>query len=162
MQAGGSAHDPELQQLLACFSAAALPPHLRTSNGAAVRRGATMVFSRAQGGVLAAHALGVLGAECSHVAASAPPMMPAPVHSPVLCEALLDLYLGTDPVSKKAKAAAVTSLQRMTRPLADAASWQAAAQGVVYSPVESQRIYCGGGVSGAEGEGVDGCVLHVP
>jgi len=151
VKAGGQVGDPELQLLLSCFSAESLPASVRTANGSAVRRGSTMVFTRSEGGTLVATALeGSLAPRAWGAGQCAgAPMLPAPVHSPQLGEALMDLYLGDQPVSKRAKAAAAAALQRLAVP------GQGGSGGVVYSPIEKQRLDCSGA------ESLDACVLQV-
>lgn len=93
---GGSPDDPALRALLSCFNAAALPAGA-TRRGC-VRRGSALLFSRSRSGRLCATADGAAVAT---------------VHSPKLCEAVFDLYLGEAPVCRKAKAQARAALERM-------------------------------------------------
>lgn len=97
-KAGGRPDDPALAELLSYFTAQRLPRHVVSAAGDAVRKGAAITFSRSSSGELVTAA----GGEVLGVLRSAP-----------VVEALFDLYLGDQPVSKKAKAAAVDSLTRM-------------------------------------------------
>ncbi|GIL66778.1 hypothetical protein Vafri_20287 [Volvox africanus] len=111
-KAGGRADDPALQELLSYFSREKLPEHLVTtttvtadgssSGGDAVRKGASITFSRSSSGALLTEAGGrVLGL----------------LQSPALSEALFDLYLGDQPVSKKAKVRAEWGARGLGRAL---------------------------------------------
>lgn len=93
---GGSPDDPALQTLLSCFNAAALP--VGVTRRGCVRRGSALLFSRSRSGRLCATADGAAVAT---------------VHSPKLCEAVFDLYLGEAPVCREAKAQARVALERM-------------------------------------------------
>lgn len=81
---------------MAYFDAAALPPSV-TRNGC-IRKGTTLHFARSRRGALTATADGR-------------PL--TTVTSPKLCAAVFDLYLGDEPVCRKARAEAGASLQRM-------------------------------------------------
>lgn len=93
---GGSQDDAALRTLLSYFNAAALAP-TATRRGC-VRRGTVVVFSRSRS---------------SHLRATAEGVPIATVHSPKLCEAVFDLYLGASPVCPGAKAEAHAALESM-------------------------------------------------
>lgn len=93
---GGSPDDAALRALLSYFRASALP-QAATRRGC-VRRGTVMQFSRARSG---------------HLCATANGAPVATVHSPKLCEAVFDLYLGDAPVCGEAKAQAHVALEHM-------------------------------------------------
>lgn len=102
-----------------------------------VKRGTVMVFSRSQDGQLTAAALEdgeqlqALGAgQCV-----GKPMLPSPVWSPQLGEALLDLHLGDQPVDPRARVAAASALHRLAAPAS-------CSQGVVYTPTCRQSVHC--------------------
>ncbi|KAG2449579.1 hypothetical protein HYH02_005112 [Chlamydomonas schloesseri] len=103
-KAGGRPDDPALRELLSYFSRERLPAHVVVGGGPgsgsepAVRKGAAITFSRSSSGELVTEAGGALLGR---------------VRSPALAEALFDLYLGEQPVSKKAKAAATTALLQL-------------------------------------------------
>ncbi|PNH08409.1 hypothetical protein TSOC_005043 [Tetrabaena socialis] len=83
------------------------------------------------------------------------------VHSPALSEALFDLYLGDQPVSKKAKAAAGAALLR----LAEGDGAEGASGGAVHYRLQpGERLLCGGGgsVGGCGGADPSACVLELP
>ncbi|GFR44649.1 hypothetical protein Agub_g5939 [Astrephomene gubernaculifera] len=104
--------------------------------GDAVRKGAAITFSRSSGGHLVTCAGGqVLGA----------------VRSPPLAEALLGLYLGREPVSKRAKAAAGAALLDLAATEGTAAATEAAAGtfGTAGLSAVLVREEEGGGAAGA-------------
>jgi hypothetical protein len=98
------------------------------------------------------------------------------VHSPKLAEALFDLYLGDQPVSKTAKDAAAQTLNRMTASSSSSSSTVGGAYHPYYLPQsKSEEIKCEGQASGGLGrkgglnQGGSGlglsdlaaCVLHM-
>lgn len=95
---GGSPDDAALRALLSYFRAAALPA-AATRRGC-IRRGTLVQISRARSG---------------HLCATADGAPVATVHSPKLCEAVFDLYLGDAPVCRKAQAQARVALEHMLR-----------------------------------------------
>lgn len=101
-RAGGDAgDDAALKQLLSGLGdPQRLPPAVcRGPDNNNVAKGAMIVFERTSDGAVAAR----IGSHVLDV-----------VHSPKLSEALFDLYLGDQPVSKTAKEAAAEVLQRMS------------------------------------------------
>ncbi|KAI8470788.1 MAG: hypothetical protein J3K34DRAFT_521097 [Monoraphidium minutum] len=146
---GGDPGDPALPQLLDSFTdAARLPPAALAGGGAAVAKGAAIVFTR-RGAVLEArfgdHTLGS-------------------VTSAHLGEALFDLYLGDTPVSEKAKAGAADTLARIVggaeahgAAAPEAASGGGGAARVYYSPRGGERVVCSGG----GGDDARGCVVEL-
>ncbi|KXZ47538.1 hypothetical protein GPECTOR_34g697 [Gonium pectorale] len=149
VKAGGRPDDPALNELLSYFSRERLPHHVITAaplgsgqEADAVRKGAAITFSRRSGGELVTEAGGrVLGR----------------VVAPALAEALFDLYLGDQPVSKRAKAAAADALLRLA----------AGAEAAGGSPVQryryrlqpGERLRCSPGTGPQEQEA---CVLELP
>ncbi|GLI63422.1 hypothetical protein VaNZ11_006390, partial [Volvox africanus] len=137
-KAGGRADDPALHELLSYFSREKLPEHVVTtktmtsdgsfvSGGDAVRKGASITFSRSSSGALLTEAGGrVLGL----------------LQSPALSEALFDLYLGDQPVSKKAKAAAGAALLEM--------AYREGGGDYRYQPRAGERLICGPGSGGVQ------------
>lgn len=95
---GGSADDAALRTLLSYFNAQLLPA--RATRRGCIRRGCVILFSRAQSG---------------HLRTTADGAPIATVHSPKLCEAVFDLYLGEQPVCQSAKDEAREALERMLR-----------------------------------------------
>ncbi|KAK9830556.1 hypothetical protein WJX72_012447 [[Myrmecia] bisecta] len=93
---GGSPQDPGLLQMLDCFREEALPASMR--QGGSVRKGTVFTFSRSNDG---------------HLIALANDTRVLKVQSPKLCQAVFDLYLGDNPVSKKAKAEVGSSVVRL-------------------------------------------------
>ncbi|KAF6255920.1 hypothetical protein COO60DRAFT_164720 [Scenedesmus sp. NREL 46B-D3] len=184
-RAGGSASDAAaLQQLLASFTDQhRLPPAVRAgssssgsagagvseleaaapagggASGGSVAKGAMLVFERSgDGAVTARVGPHVLGA----------------VHSPKLAEALFDLYLGDQPVSKSAKDAAAQTLSRIAA--GAGSSGGGGAHDPYYLPQsKSEEIKCEGhsaAGSGRKGSATKGglglglsdlaaCVLHM-
>ncbi|GLC47512.1 hypothetical protein PLESTB_001805100 [Pleodorina starrii] len=174
-KAGGRPDDPALQELLSYFSRERLPEHVvvlspahntpasasssansasssddpttisssssscSSGGDASVRKGATITFSRSPCGSLVTEAGGrVLGV----------------VHSPALATALFDLYLGDQPVSKRAKAAAGAALLDM----AAAGGWGRPAE-YRYRPGAGERLVCAPGARGPAD--VDACCVEV-
>ncbi|WIA44548.1 hypothetical protein OEZ86_007279 [Tetradesmus obliquus] len=157
-RAGGNASDAvALQQLLATFSdPMRLPAAVRGGKpsssseaaaelevaaaaaagggaGGSVAKGAMLVFERSGAGT---------------VTARVGPHILGAVHSPKLAEALFDLYLGDQPVSKTAKDAAAQTLNRI------AASSSSSSKGATHDPYylpqgKSEEIKC-------EGQAVEG------
>lgn len=127
---GGDPSDPALGQLLDCFSDPRRLPPSAVAGGSAVRRGASIVFTR-RGPVVEArvghHHLGS-------------------VTSNHLAEALLDLYLGDLPVSGRAKAGAADTLARIA-----AAADDGGAAREFYRPRASERLRCSGDEADAGG-----------
>ncbi|GIL78039.1 hypothetical protein Vretimale_7397 [Volvox reticuliferus] len=148
-KAGGRADDPAFQELLSYFSREKLPEHVLTtttttmasagssvSRGDAVRKGASITFSRSSSGALLTEAGGrVLGL----------------VQSPALAEALFDLYLGDQPVSKKAKAAAGAALLEI--------AGREGGGDYRYRPQAGERLVCGTGPRGIQD--LEACALQV-
>ncbi|KAG2495443.1 hypothetical protein HYH03_006389 [Edaphochlamys debaryana] len=148
-KAGGREDDPALAELLSYFTRERLPAHVVVPappgaapgpNGApadAVKKGAAITFSRSPSGELVTEAGGrVLGR----------------LHSPPLAEALFDLYLGDQPVSRKAKAAAGAALLQL-------AADEGEAPRHPYRLQTGERLLCGPG-GGAHNPSA--CVLQMP
>ncbi|EFJ47029.1 hypothetical protein VOLCADRAFT_121023 [Volvox carteri f. nagariensis] len=164
-KAGGRADDPALRELLSYFSKEKLPEHVLVTSssvssspsggvGDAVRKGSSITFSRSSSGALVTEAGGrVLGR----------------VESPALAEALFDLYLGDQPVSKRAKAAAGAALLDMAAAATDGGSGGAVPTRYRYRPQPGEKLVCGpGAASGATSPSwgglidVKACILEVP
>ncbi|MEW5297855.1 MAG: hypothetical protein WDW36_001034 [Sanguina aurantia] len=97
---GGHSSDPALQQIQRIFCPQQMPASSTTDGGAAVLSGACITFERRSGSELHAFANGLsMGS----------------VSSEKLCDALFDLYLGKQPVSPGAKAAADETLRRLAQ-----------------------------------------------
>lgn len=124
---GGNAdEDPALQQVVDWLGERYIPISARS--GANVRKGTTIAFEKGAGGCLTARVgQQVLGQ----------------VHSDKVCQALFDLYLGDQPVSRKAKVSASENLSRM---LSDPR------QG--YRPAAGEKLEC-------NGEGLEACVIQL-
>lgn len=125
---GGASDDPALREVLSYFSRERLPSAV--VQGDAVRKGASITFSRSPGGELITQAGGA---------------MVGRVVSPKVCEALFDLYLGEQPVSKRAKAAAGDALVRLL---------QEQQQHYQYKLQAGERLLC-------SGDGPSGCVVEL-
>lgn len=95
---GGSPEDPALKQMMRQMAPEHIPRSFKA--GASIRKGTVISFSRARNGALTTSANGhVLGT----------------VYSQDLCRALFDVYLGSQPVCPRSKAAAEEALRRMVR-----------------------------------------------
>src|SRR4051794_8540111 len=96
VRVGGSPDDAGLQRVLDMFKEETLPASIKA--GSSVRKGTVLTFSRDNTGRLFAKANDcVLGS----------------VVSPKLCHAIFDLYLGDQPVSRKARSVAGESVCAM-------------------------------------------------
>jgi hypothetical protein len=93
---GGSVDDPSLAELMRYFDDQLLPSG--TTRRGCVRKGTVLHFSRARDGKLTAVANGV---------------RLTTVQSTKLCEAVFDLYLGQQPVSKQARSDASDSFREI-------------------------------------------------
>mmetsp|Transcript_16861 Transcript_16861/g.36496 ORF Transcript_16861/g.36496 Transcript_16861/m.36496 type:complete len:395 (+) Transcript_16861:146-1330(+) len=145
IKAGGSADDPALQQLLSYFSTSALPASALSPAGGHVRRGAAISFTRTC--TSSSDAEEGCGTHACELVTVADGKLLGRVRSNSLSEALFDLYLGEQPVSNKAKDAAVDSLYHMaTNPLA------------TYKPAGQEKLVCSGAAEG----GLEACEVHVP
>lgn len=93
---GGRPDDAALAEMVTCFREEALPEAIKA--GASVRKGTVLVFTRDQAGNLTARA-------DDHDLIT--------VRSRPLCHAVFDLYVGDQPVSRKAKRIVGESFQRL-------------------------------------------------
>ncbi|GBF98556.1 hypothetical protein Rsub_11886 [Raphidocelis subcapitata] len=149
---GGDPSDPALGQLLDSFSTASrLPPAALAPGGGAVRRGASIVFVRRGATVEARVGHYSLGS----------------VTSAHLGDALLDLYLGPQPVSAAAKEAAAQTLAKIVAAAGGGGGESGGESGgagaaVYYSPRGPERLRCaGGGGGGGGGADASACVVEL-
>lgn len=93
---GGNPSDPGLAKFLECFDEQRVPSNVKVGNS--VKKGSTITVTRQNDGKLVTSADNLVLGE---------------LHSSKLGEALFDLYLGSEPVSKRARSTAAQSLLRI-------------------------------------------------